>query len=225
MIISLGISSSQSANIFWLSKYLNSKFERANLQQLLYLWKTHWCFEKITTLKTPPRHLIKMYVTRPLSQLRKSAELVSQYPEGPNSGHLVIQDEESETYYCFGSLKNRMLEELPFPQNKKLTVRYSTGAGRGRRVYLNQVFLIPVLNQPLYRNRYYAIVPQGPCKGYVLFWTFWLCRYLDQRETWKHVTTQPLKCKYTAWWYNTGFVKTYFGWWKKQPLLGSLLWF
>ncbi|XP_073136133.1 uncharacterized protein [Henckelia pumila] len=117
-----------------------------------------------------------MYMTRTLAQLRKFPELVSQHPEGPNSGYLVIQDEESETYCCFGSCKNRVLEELPFPQNKKLTVRYSTGAGRGRRIYTDPVFLIPVLNQPLCRNRYHAIVPQGPGKGQ----TFTCSREEDQ---------------------------------------------
>ncbi|XP_073135423.1 uncharacterized protein [Henckelia pumila] len=106
-----------------------------------------------------------MYVTRPISQLRRSPELVSENPVGPNSGYLAIQDEESETYSCFGSCKNRTLEELPFPQNKELIVRYTRGSGEHRRTSLNPVFLIPVLNQPLYRNRYYAIVPHGKHKG------------------------------------------------------------
>ncbi|XP_073301370.1 uncharacterized protein [Primulina huaijiensis] len=104
-----------------------------------------------------------MYATRSLSKLRKSPELVSEYPEGPNSGFLVIQDEESENYCCFGLCKTHTLKELPFPQNKELTVQYTTGSNETQTT--NPVFLIPVLNQPLYLNRYYAIVPHGKRKG------------------------------------------------------------
>ncbi|KZV18634.1 hypothetical protein F511_03528 [Dorcoceras hygrometricum] len=106
-----------------------------------------------------------MYVTRPLSKLRGSPGLLSETPEGPNSGFLVIQDEESETYCCFGLCKTHTLEDLPFPQNKELTVRYTTGSGETQTTTLNPVFLIPILNQPLYLNRYYAIVPHGKRKG------------------------------------------------------------
>ncbi|PIN10927.1 hypothetical protein CDL12_16472 [Handroanthus impetiginosus] len=106
-----------------------------------------------------------MYATRPLSQLLKSPESLTAQPDGPNSGYLVIQDEESETYSCFGLCKNRTLKELPFPQNKELTVQYETGSGENSSVSLNPVFLIPVLNQPLSSNRYYAIVPHGKRKG------------------------------------------------------------
>ncbi|KAK6116391.1 hypothetical protein DH2020_049853 [Rehmannia glutinosa] len=106
-----------------------------------------------------------MYVTRPLSQLLKSPEVLTEPPEGPNSGYLVIQDEESETYSCFGCCKNRTLKDLPFPQNKELTVRYTTSTGENTHVSLDPVFLIPVLNQPLSSNRYYAIVPHGKHKG------------------------------------------------------------
>ncbi|PIN13423.1 hypothetical protein CDL12_13949 [Handroanthus impetiginosus] len=106
-----------------------------------------------------------MYVTRPLSQLLKFPESLTAPPEGPNSGYLVIQDEESETYSCFGYWKNRTLKKLPFPQNKELTVRYVKSTGASVHVCLDPVFLIPVLNQPLSSNRYYAIVPHGKRKG------------------------------------------------------------
>ncbi|XP_073304348.1 uncharacterized protein [Primulina huaijiensis] len=108
-----------------------------------------------------------MYVTRPLSQLRRYPELVSEHPEGPNSGYLVVQDEEAETYCCFGLCKTHTLKELPFPQNKELTVQYTTGAGENQSTSLDLVFLIPILNQPLYLNRYHAIVPHGKRKGEV----------------------------------------------------------
>ncbi|KAL3824037.1 hypothetical protein ACJIZ3_020066 [Penstemon smallii] len=106
-----------------------------------------------------------MYVTKPLSQLLKSPDSVSLRPEGPNSGYLVIQDEESETYSCFGLCKNRTLKDLPFPQNKELTVQYTTSSGESSTSYLDPVLLIPVLNQPLSSNLYYAIDPHKKHKG------------------------------------------------------------
>ncbi|KAL7149272.1 hypothetical protein ABFS83_05G028200 [Erythranthe nasuta] len=102
-----------------------------------------------------------MYSTRRLSQLLKSSESVAAKPDGPNTGYLVIQDEESVSYSCFGCCKDHYLYELPFPQDKELTVRF----GSGRRGSHIPVFLIPVLNQPLSSNRYYAIVPHGERKG------------------------------------------------------------
>lgn len=106
-----------------------------------------------------------MYVTRPLSHYIKYPDALSTPPEGPNSGYLVLQDEESETYCCFGLCKNRDLMNLPFPQNKNLTTRYSTGTAENSQVSYNDVVFIPVLNQPLSSNRYYAIQPHGSHKG------------------------------------------------------------
>ncbi|KAL3636145.1 hypothetical protein CASFOL_020692 [Castilleja foliolosa] len=108
-----------------------------------------------------------MYVTRPLSQLLRSPETLSTRPssDGPNSGYLVIQDEESETYSCFGCCKNKTLKALPFPQNKELIVRYTTQSGEYTHVSRDAVFLIPLLDQPLSSNRYYAIAPHGKHKG------------------------------------------------------------
>ncbi|XP_058195634.1 uncharacterized protein LOC131311978 [Rhododendron vialii] len=106
-----------------------------------------------------------MYVTRPLSHYLRSPESLSLPPEGPNSGYLVIQDEESERTTFFGLCKNRYLKDLPFPQNKNLTVRYSSGGGKNEDVSHDDATLIPVLNQPLSSNRYYAIKPHGSHKG------------------------------------------------------------
>ncbi|KAK6133792.1 hypothetical protein DH2020_032503 [Rehmannia glutinosa] len=104
-----------------------------------------------------------MYVTRPLSQLLKSPDLLAAPPDGPNSGYLVIQDEEPVTYSRFGWCKNRGdLTNLPFPQNKGLIVRYMEG---GSSDSFQCVFFIPVLNQPLSSNQYYTIVPYGQHKG------------------------------------------------------------
>ncbi|XP_009764830.1 uncharacterized protein [Nicotiana sylvestris] len=115
-----------------------------------------------------------MYVTRPLCYYQKNPDALSLSPEGPNSGYLVIQDEDSETYCCFGLCKSYDVRDLPFPQNKKLTVRYQrTDAMNSRtrsddqnmRIQRDDVMFIPVLNKPLSSNHYYAIKPHGKHKG------------------------------------------------------------
>ncbi|KAJ0038664.1 hypothetical protein Pint_23393 [Pistacia integerrima] len=100
-----------------------------------------------------------MYVTRPLSVYIKSPSSLSlPPPEGPNSGILVIQDEEAEPTCCFGLCKSYHLRELPFSQNERLTVSFDDN--------YNRVVLIPVLNQLLSSNQYYAIQPRGMHKGH-----------------------------------------------------------
>ena len=115
-----------------------------------------------------------MYVTRPLSLYRRSPESLSlPPPEGPNSGYLVLFDEESETTTCFGLCKETYIKDLPFPQNKNLTISYTTtrpnfcaeGGGSQTSTDYNDVLLIPVLNQPLSSNRYYVMRRKGTHKG------------------------------------------------------------
>ena len=110
-----------------------------------------------------------MYVTRPLSLLKRSPELLSLAPqsqEGPNSGYLVLFDEECKTT-CFGLYKDRSIMAMPFPQNKNLTVSF-TSNGEDSSTNYDDVLFIPVLNRPLSSNRYYVIRLQGKHKGYVL---------------------------------------------------------
>lgn len=107
-----------------------------------------------------------MYVTRPLSTYRRFPDaLSSPAPEGPSSGILVIQDEESEPTCCFGLCKRSDINDLPFPQNKSLEHRYSTGIGHTQVLHFQNIVFIPVLNQPLSSNLYYAIRPYGKHRG------------------------------------------------------------
>ncbi|KAG6654037.1 uncharacterized protein LOC122308835 [Carya illinoinensis] len=107
-----------------------------------------------------------MYVTRPLSMYIKSPDALSlPPPEGPSSGILVILDEEAEPTRCFGLCKTGYIKDLPFPQNKSLEHRYTTGIGFERDFHFQKVVFIPVLDQPLSSNRYYAIQPYGKHRG------------------------------------------------------------
>ncbi|XP_077236652.1 uncharacterized protein LOC143878233 [Tasmannia lanceolata] len=99
-----------------------------------------------------------MYVTRPLSLYRKSPEATGwSPPEGPNSGYLVLFDEESEAEAtsCWGTCKDNTVTDLPFPQNKILTVADIS----------DKVVFIPVMDQPLSSNRYYVIWAEGKHQG------------------------------------------------------------
>ncbi|KAK3195385.1 hypothetical protein Dsin_026695 [Dipteronia sinensis] len=103
-----------------------------------------------------------MYVTRPLSMYKKiPAALQSPPPEGPNSGILVILDEEAEPTCFFGTFKSNELPGLPFPQNKNLKIRHTTSTSNGSSSSYYKVVFIPALNQPLSSNLYYAIQPRG----------------------------------------------------------------
>lgn len=61
-----------------------------------------------------------MYVTRLIPHCKRKAEFLSLVPEGPNSGYLVIQDEEADTYSCFQSSKNRYLQSPLFLRTRFL---------------------------------------------------------------------------------------------------------
>ncbi|OIW16757.1 hypothetical protein TanjilG_06938 [Lupinus angustifolius] len=108
-----------------------------------------------------------MYVTRPLSMYKRNPAALSQAPPpGPNSGYLVIFDEEAETYNCFGLCKDYIIRDLPFPQNKNLTVNYSSHQNKNSTVnHSSDALFIPVLDQPLSSNCYYVIRRKGKYKG------------------------------------------------------------
>ncbi|GMN38876.1 hypothetical protein TIFTF001_008109 [Ficus carica] len=100
-----------------------------------------------------------MYVTRPLSLLRRSPELLTLQPQdhhGPNFGFLVLFDDECETTTCFGC-NDTEISGLPFPQNKDLTIREDDNT--------DEVVFIPVIDQTLSSHQYYVIQRSGKHKG------------------------------------------------------------
>ncbi|RDX80002.1 hypothetical protein CR513_39500, partial [Mucuna pruriens] len=106
-----------------------------------------------------------MYVTRPMSMYKKSPNALSEPPLGPNSGYLVIWDL-PPAYTCLGLCEDPKINHLPFPQDKNLTITYTTNSGEHSQHYRDKVLFIPVLNQPLSSNRYHAIRRQGKHQGF-----------------------------------------------------------
>ncbi|XP_050374802.1 uncharacterized protein LOC126792426 [Argentina anserina] len=101
-----------------------------------------------------------MYVTRPLSMCKRSPESLSApTPEGANSGYLVLHDEESDETMCFGCCEDTQVKDLPFPQNKDLSVGYSSDN--------DDVAFIPVLDKPLSANTYHVVRRNGRHRGKV----------------------------------------------------------
>ncbi|KAJ8774533.1 hypothetical protein K2173_016979 [Erythroxylum novogranatense] len=106
-----------------------------------------------------------MYVTRPLSMYRRDPSALSWPPEGPNSGILVIQDEDAEPTCCFGLCTSDRVSDIPFPQNKNLKVVYTQQHGEHQHVDVTRTLFIPVLNQPLSANQYYVIAAKKKRQG------------------------------------------------------------
>lgn len=70
----------------------------------------------------------EMYVTKRLTEYQRNPSELTLQAEGPNSGVLVIQDEESQPKCCFGKCFDCDLNGLPFPQNARVTVKYQIGS-------------------------------------------------------------------------------------------------
>ncbi|CAJ2647674.1 unnamed protein product [Trifolium pratense] len=103
-----------------------------------------------------------MYATRLLSMYKRNPSALSDPPpSGPNSGYIVLFDEEAQTYSCFGLCKDKRIKDFPFPQNKNLSILYSVGES----TYSEEAIFLPVLNQPLSSNRYYVIRRKGKNQG------------------------------------------------------------
>lgn len=90
-------------------------------------------------------------------------------PDGPYSGCLVITDEEADAQdtLCWASCglcKRKKVKKLPFPQDKILTIVYTSDQYHDTRT--TNVWFIPVPDQPLSSNCYYVIRAKGRHKGY-----------------------------------------------------------
>ncbi|KAL5720175.1 hypothetical protein ACHQM5_012863 [Ranunculus cassubicifolius] len=99
-----------------------------------------------------------MYATRLLSTCRNNLSILAETPvETSSSGYLVITDEETEAEdaCCWGTCDNNSIEKLPLPQNKIL---YTDDRHE-------EVWFIPIVDQPLSSNRYYVIHADGKHKG------------------------------------------------------------
>ncbi|CAN1173608.1 hypothetical protein LINPERHAP2_LOCUS30777 [Linum perenne] len=85
-------------------------------------------------------------------------------PEGPYTGYLVITDEEAESQdsWCCGLRKDRRIKNLPFPQDKILSVLHmSDYATDELNMKVKKLWFVPVLDRPLSSNCYYAIKSNG----------------------------------------------------------------
>ncbi|KAF0899172.1 hypothetical protein E2562_013390 [Oryza meyeriana var. granulata] len=113
-----------------------------------------------------------MYATKPFSLFKSNPEAASQPPpEGRNSGYVVVKgpddDGGDDETCCWGTCGGSRVRDLPFPQNRVLTVRYTEHHGESSTTYTDAVVFVPVHDQPLASNRYYAVVATGKYKGLV----------------------------------------------------------
>ncbi|KAM0868179.1 hypothetical protein ACQ4PT_041489 [Festuca glaucescens] len=112
-----------------------------------------------------------MYSTKPLSLFKSHPETAARPPpEGRNSGYIVVkgdEDEDDDETCCWGQCGATRVRDLPFPQDRVLTLSYTERQGERRRTYTDSVVFVPVPDQPIASNRYYAIVATGKRKGLV----------------------------------------------------------
>jgi hypothetical protein len=112
-----------------------------------------------------------MYATKPLSVFKSHPEAASRPPpEGRNSGYLVMkgdEDGDDDETCCWGQCGGTRVRDLPFPQDRVLTLRYTEHHGESSTTYTDSVVFVPVPDAPLASNRYYAVVATGKRKGLV----------------------------------------------------------
>ncbi|CAL9167451.1 unnamed protein product [Musa hybrid cultivar] len=104
-----------------------------------------------------------MYAAKTLSRWS-----LDQPKPGSNSGYIVLKDEESEpeSACCFGCPEETRIRNLPFPQDRILTIKYSPLKGENGSNKATVCF-IPAVGHPLSSNRYYVIVARGRKRGKV----------------------------------------------------------
>jgi hypothetical protein len=111
-----------------------------------------------------------MYATLPLSLFKSNPEAAAwPPPDGGNSGYLVVKENDDDSgdceSCCLGPYNSSRVQNLPFPQNRVLTV--GTADGDGENNAANTVLFVPVPDLPLASNRYYAVIASGRRKGLV----------------------------------------------------------
>uniref|UniRef100_A0A0E0LUY9 Uncharacterized protein n=1 Tax=Oryza punctata TaxID=4537 RepID=A0A0E0LUY9_ORYPU len=135
-----------------------------------------------------------MYATKPLSLFNSNPEAATQPPpDGRNSGYVVVKgpddDGGDDETCCWGKCGGSRVRDLPFPQNRVLTVRYTEHHGESSTTYTDAVVFVPVPDLPLASNRYYAVVATGKHKGLVRacsreedMTTFCFCRCINDAK-------------------------------------------
>ncbi|CAL4998619.1 unnamed protein product [Urochloa decumbens] len=112
-----------------------------------------------------------MYATKPLSLFKSHPEAASRPPpEGRNSGYLVVKgpdDGGDNETCCWGTCGGTRVRDLPFPQNRILTVRYTEHHGESSTTYADAVVFVPVPDLPLSSNRYCPVIAKGKRRGLV----------------------------------------------------------
>ncbi|KAJ1268404.1 hypothetical protein BS78_07G132100 [Paspalum vaginatum] len=110
-----------------------------------------------------------MYTTKPLSLFKSNPAdaAAAPPPEGRHSGYLVVKGPTDDERCFFGLFPDRRVRELPFPQDRVLKVRYTVSNGQTTSVHEESVVFVPVPDQPLASNRYYAVIAKGKRRGLV----------------------------------------------------------
>lgn len=111
---------------------------------------------------------------------RKSPSTLSiEPPDASYSGYLVLTDEEADLQdtLCWrscGVCKRKSVKKLPFPQDKILSVIYTSEYNEAPTT---KVWFLPVPGKPLASNCYFIIRAKGRHKGYI--WIFFLAVFLS----------------------------------------------
>uniref|UniRef100_A0A0D9X7S6 AAA+ ATPase domain-containing protein n=1 Tax=Leersia perrieri TaxID=77586 RepID=A0A0D9X7S6_9ORYZ len=138
---------------------------------------------KAKTVNLSPRHNTQqpttqshirsnMYTTKPLSaftsHLEAASRLAAQPPECGSSGYLVVKsDDDDGGTRCWGSCCGETrVRELPFPQNRVITVM-DPALGESAGANADAVVFVPVPGTAPSLNRYYAVLAAGKHRGLV----------------------------------------------------------
>ncbi|GLJ27355.1 hypothetical protein SUGI_0536800 [Cryptomeria japonica] len=99
---------------------------------------------------------------------QQQSPLLFSLPPDPYSAYLLLEEDEHDMngFNCWG-FRNAYLRELPFPQDKCLTIQKTKRKRKNSRTESYSVYFIPVLGQPISSNCYYVVRAEGKHKGLV----------------------------------------------------------